>query len=79
MHLFCEFQTQKIRKLLEKDLKKPRMNELKVGAVEEFQGDERRIVILSTNRCTVEYLKDDAEHHLGFLCNPKVRINGKFL
>eukprot|EP00112_Aurelia_sp_Birch-Aquarium-sp1_P002862 Seg1318.2 transcript_id=Seg1318.2/GoldUCD/mRNA.D3Y31 product="putative helicase MOV-10" protein_id=Seg1318.2/GoldUCD/D3Y31 len=64
-------QTQKIRKLLEKDLKRPRMSELKVGAVEEFQGDERRIIILSTNRCTVEYLKKDAKHHLGFLCNPK--------
>ena len=61
---------QKIQKMIEK---RGLGSEIKVGSVEEFQGQERRVIILSTVRSTnKEYLDLDKEFHLGFLDNPKV-------
>uniref|UniRef100_A0A671YY95 RNA helicase n=1 Tax=Sparus aurata TaxID=8175 RepID=A0A671YY95_SPAAU len=45
--------------------------ELKVGSVEEFQGQERKIIIISTVRSSLHYVKMDEEFNIGFLSNEK--------
>jgi helicase MOV-10 len=65
--MFC-FQVTKIKKLLQYE----NISDTKVGSVEEFQGQERRVIIISTVRSSQEYLQMDARFRLGFLKNPKV-------
>jgi len=60
-------QAQKISMLL----KSHNYGDIKVGSVDEFQGSERRVVIISTVRSSVEYMDFDARHQLGFLANAK--------
>ena len=43
----------------------------KVGSVDEFQGSERRVIIISTVRFQVEYIDFDMKYKLGFVANPK--------
>lgn len=40
--------------------------------MEEFQGQERRVILISTVRSCSEYLQLDQTFNLGFLKNPKV-------
>ncbi|XP_041457695.1 putative helicase MOV-10 [Lytechinus variegatus] len=61
-------QVEKLRQVL----KKRRFDDIKVGSVEEFQGQERMVIIISTVRSTkAEYIEMDIDFKLGFLKNPK--------
>lgn len=47
---------------------------LQVGSVEQLQGQERRVIIISTVRSDAQFLDHDLKHKLGFIATPK-RIN----
>ena len=47
------------------------LKECKVATIEEFQGDERRVIIVSMVRASQEYLNHDKKFHLGFVHNKK--------
>ncbi|KAJ1298699.1 hypothetical protein BS78_01G473800 [Paspalum vaginatum] len=58
-------QVEKIKKALEAF----EMADLKVGSVEQFQGQEREVIIISTVRSTVKHNEFDKFFNLGFLSN----------
>ncbi|XP_055011707.1 RNA helicase Mov10l1 [Boleophthalmus pectinirostris] len=60
-------QCEKIRLLLNK----VGLSDIKVGSVEEFQGREYLVIILSTVRSNESVPSDDLQSSLGFLSNPK--------
>ncbi|KAL3851912.1 hypothetical protein ACJMK2_015607 [Sinanodonta woodiana] len=60
-------QVEKLRKILsQKNFK-----DIQVGSVEEFQGQEKTVILVSTVRSNPEYLLMDEKFKLGFLKNPK--------
>uniref|UniRef100_A0A3Q3VUE4 RNA helicase n=1 Tax=Mola mola TaxID=94237 RepID=A0A3Q3VUE4_MOLML len=48
-----------------------KIQKLKVGSVEEFQGQERKIIMVSTVRSSINYVKMDKDFNIGFLSNEK--------
>ncbi|KAI0765417.1 P-loop containing nucleoside triphosphate hydrolase protein [Fomes fomentarius] len=60
-------QVRKIRKLL----RDAGIADVHVGSVEEFQGQERRVIIISTVRSSADLLAFDAKFTLGFVSNPR--------
>nr|XP_057939838.1 putative helicase mov-10-B.1 isoform X1 [Doryrhamphus excisus] len=67
-------QVQKIRQALdkiEKDFKLKDMASLKVGSVEEFQGQEKRVILVSAVRSNRKYTEYDKKFNIGFVANAK--------
>jgi len=60
-------QVQKLRWRLEER----GMTDITVGTTEEFQGQERKVIIVSTVRSSPEYVTLDHKHRLGFLADSK--------
>jgi len=52
-------------------LNKTNYSDVRVATVEEFQGQEKRVIIISTVRSSEKMFATDLKHHLGFLKNPK--------
>lgn len=45
-----------------------------VGSVEEFQGQERMVIMVSAVRSSNSYVKLDQDFNIGFLTNEKVYL-----
>lgn len=56
---------------IKKALETLEMPEIKIGSVEQFQGQERRVIIVSTVRSTIKHNEFDKSHCLGFLSNER--------
>ncbi|KAI9575756.1 hypothetical protein GQX74_015713 [Glossina fuscipes] len=44
----------------------------KIGSVEEFQGQERDVILISSVRSSKEHIRNDVRHALGFIQNGKL-------
>lgn len=61
-------------KVLKQVMDKLCENNISIGTVEEYQGQERLIILLSAVRTCTENAKLDIKRRLGFICCPK-RLN----
>ncbi|KAF9260601.1 P-loop containing nucleoside triphosphate hydrolase protein [Marasmius fiardii PR-910] len=59
----------KIMNLLHRE-RDPKLRDIRVGSVEEFQGQERRIIIISSVRSNTNFIAADIRRTLGFVANP---------
>ena len=59
--------------IIMKALEKKNWNDVSVGTVETFQGQEKNIIIVSTVRSVL--FKHDGKFHIGFLSHEKVIIS----
>ncbi|KAJ7199232.1 P-loop containing nucleoside triphosphate hydrolase protein [Mycena pura] len=57
----------KIKELFHRNAK---FDGITVGSVEEFQGQERRVIIVSTVRSNTNYIESDVRRTLGFVASP---------
>uniref|UniRef100_A0A667Y4P6 RNA helicase n=1 Tax=Myripristis murdjan TaxID=586833 RepID=A0A667Y4P6_9TELE len=67
-------QVQKIRYAIgleKKDIKMEGLENIKVGSVEDFQGEESEVILVSTVRSDAKYIKEDQKFNLGFVYNEK--------
>lgn len=63
-------QVKSIRSVISVEFEQPP----KVGSVEEFQGQERQVIIISTVRTKTKHIEQDQKHGLGFINNAR-RLN----
>ncbi|TMW61943.1 hypothetical protein Poli38472_009436 [Pythium oligandrum] len=61
----------KQRSKIHQILNKSGIQGVRVGSVEQFQGAELPVIIVSTVRSSRDFFDEDAKFHLGFLGNPK--------
>ncbi|XP_071388139.1 putative helicase mov-10-B.1 [Centroberyx affinis] len=66
-------QVEKIRKALkiDKDLRKENLENITIGSVEEFQGKESEVILVSTVRSNAKSTEQDQRFTLGFVNNEK--------
>lgn len=60
-------QVQKIRLLLRKE----NLGAVRVGTVDDYQGQEERVIIISTTLSNTERLNSESENSMGFLSNER--------
>ena len=56
---------------IKRALKGSGYSNVRVGSTESFQGQEKRVIIISTVRSSEDFLPFDLRHDLGFLDNPR--------
>ncbi|XP_060775441.1 putative helicase mov-10-B.1 isoform X2 [Neoarius graeffei] len=64
-------QVEKMQKALKTVKELHQWKDIKVGSVEEFQGQEKMVIMVSAVRSSNNYVKMDQEFNIGFLTNEK--------